>query len=273
MRPLLLIHRYFGLFAALTILLMSVTGLLLVHRKALGLKDAAVRLPGAGAPPAADAFDLLAAPAGVLAATRQGVFLREGGSWRLVLPADARRLAAIGGELLAFGREGLYSSRDGGRSWTAELEGIEARAAAATPRGLALASGSGIFLRQAGRWRRLDASGKPALNVRELLASEQGLLLASKEGLLLLADDGRLRPAELPLEDSGERVELQKLVMDLHTGDFFGPWFYLFADLTGLALIALSLSGIYIWFRPWFRRNRANSGRRTQLHPEPHILD
>lgn len=258
MKLLLKIHKYFGLFATLTILLISATGVLLVHAKSLQLKKATVRLPGAAAPRTADAFDLLAVPGGVLSATKQGVFLREKDGWRLVLDASARRLSAVGGEQLAFAREGLFSSRDGGRTWTGELEGSEARAAAMTPRGLAAATADGVYARREGRWERLAAFERDP-EVRELLPAGEGLILAAKEGVLLLGADGRVTPASLPLKAGKNRMDLGKLALDLHTGEFFGPWFFLFVDLTGLALIVLSLSGLYIWYRPWNARRQARA--------------
>lgn len=259
MRLLLQVHRYFGLLASLTILLIAGTGLLLVHGKRLGLKNIPVRLTGPALPAAADAFDLLTVRGGVLAATRQGVFLREGGRWRRVLHADAKRLAAVSGELLAFAAEGLFSSGDGGRTWAVQLRGGEARAAAETSSGLVAATTEGVFVREAGRWRRLASLGPPAAQVREIVADDGALMLASKEGLHRLAAGGRLEFVALPLDGTERRGDLQKLVMDLHTGDFFGPWFTLVTDLTGLALVALSLSGIYLWYRPWIVRRRARS--------------
>ncbi|MDP3542571.1 MAG: PepSY domain-containing protein [Elusimicrobiota bacterium] len=258
MKLILKIHKYFGLFATLTVLLVSATGVLLVHAKSLNLKKTTFRLPGAAAPRTADAFDLLAAPAGMLSATKQGVFLQEEEGWRLVLDASANRLSAVGGEHLAFAKEGLFSSRDGGRTWTAELAGSEARAAAMTPRGLAAATADGVYARREGRWERLAAFERDP-NVRDLLPAGEGMILAAKEGVLILDAGGRVTTTTLPLEAGKNRMDLGKLVLDLHTGEFFGPWFFLFVDLTGLALIALSLSGVYIWYRPWMARRQARA--------------
>ncbi len=87
-------------------------------------------------------------------------------------------------------------------------------------------------------------------------ASGDDILVAAKEGIFRLAES-KLEPVSLPLEGLENRVELQKLVNDMHTGQFFGSWFYLLVDLTAVALIALSLSGVYIWYKPWLARRKA----------------
>jgi len=50
------------------------------------------------------------------------------------------------------------------------------------------------------------------------------------------------------------RLHWPKIVGDLHTGKLFGVAGKLVVDLTGIAIIALALTGIYFWAVPMFRR-------------------
>jgi uncharacterized iron-regulated membrane protein len=45
----------------------------------------------------------------------------------------------------------------------------------------------------------------------------------------------------------------------MHTGDFFGRWFFLVVDLTAAGLILLTLTGVYLWWWPR-RRKRLAAG-------------
>ena len=66
------------------------------------------------------------------------------------------------------------------------------------------------------------------------------------------------RRAELtPLLRSG--VTLERVLLDLHSGRFFGTWGPYFVDAIGFGLIALALSGLWLFARQ-------GSRRRQQLH-------
>ncbi|MBI5682346.1 MAG: PepSY domain-containing protein [Deltaproteobacteria bacterium] len=41
----------------------------------------------------------------------------------------------------------------------------------------------------------------------------------------------------------------EKIAKDLHTGKFFGEAWMLLSDITGLAMIVLSLTGLYMWLK------------------------
>jgi hypothetical protein len=47
-----------------------------------------------------------------------------------------------------------------------------------------------------------------------------------------------------------------KIVDDIHTGKIFGALGKLTVDLTSGAIIALSLTGIYLWAVPWLRKRQ-----------------
>ncbi len=54
--------------------------------------------------------------------------------------------------------------------------------------------------------------------------------------------------AELFPEES-RSVPLMWVVIDLHTGDFFGSWGRLFYDLIAVSFSVLAVTGIYMYFR------------------------
>ncbi|MBU4177737.1 MAG: PepSY domain-containing protein [Desulfurivibrionaceae bacterium] len=255
MRLMRSLHKYVGLAAALVILLLSVTGILLIHRKELGLNKVLLRVSGPAAT-APDVFDLLGEPDGpVLAAAKQGVLLREQGAWRVVLPEPAKRLYKIGTTHYACTKSGLYTSQDGGRNWGSILAKEEVKALLPTSAGLVAATGKGLFRQESQGWKKLAQFSKPGLEVRAIFADGQGLLVAAKEGVFGVDEAGRVSAAPVSLGMAGPAtVDLQKVVTDLHTGDFFGSWFFLVVDLAAVALVLLTASGIYLWFRPQWKK-------------------
>jgi uncharacterized iron-regulated membrane protein len=54
-----------------------------------------------------------------------------------------------------------------------------------------------------------------------------------------------------------------KLVDDLHTGKAFGGFGTLLVDLTSGVIIALTLSGLYLWGVPWLRKRRSARERQA----------
>jgi hypothetical protein len=251
------LHKYFGLVTALVVILVSATGILLVHRKSLGLSKVSLSLPGYAAPTVPDAWDIVTAPDGsTLVTTRQGIYRRSGGGWEQVLNSPTRQFVPADGLLYAAARDGVFASGDGGRSWQPVLQG-EVKALLNSAEGLIAATTASIYRQVPGKleeWQTLHAFGAKPLDVRKLLSAADGLQLAAKEGVFTLAG-GRLQPLPLPPAAAGpQKVELQKIVTDLHTGDFFGRWFFLVVDLTAAGMILLTLTGVYLWW--WSRQRR-----------------
>lgn len=60
-----------------------------------------------------------------------------------------------------------------------------------------------------------------------------------------------------------------KIVDDLHTGKILGTPGQLFIDFTSLVIIALTLSGIYLWWVPFFRKRRSAQDRQASVARAP----
>jgi ligand-binding sensor domain-containing protein len=189
-----------------------------------------------------------------LIATKQGVFMQAAHGWTLSLQVPAKRLYAHRGAIYACAKDGLYESEDGGRSWRNLLPGQEARAVHFSRGEIVAAAAKGIYRRRdkgEGTWEMLVPFGKEPLDVREMAFTQDGLLIAAKEGIFTTGADGGLRREDLPVSrEMAEKVELKKVITDLHTGEFFGKLFYLVADATALGLVLLSATGVYLWYRP-----------------------
>ena len=52
---------------------------------------------------------------------------------------------------------------------------------------------------------------------------------------------------EQQLEDAGPSISLETLILDLHSGRFFGQYGVLFMDIIGLLVCILSITGLWAW--------------------------
>jgi hypothetical protein len=248
------LHKWAGLAAALLVTLVSVTGILLVHRKSLGLDRVQIAAPGYSAPSHPDAWAWLAlGPGREIAATKQGVFLSDGDAWRRTLASPARRVERIGQRLFALAKDGLHAGVDGER-WERVVDDGEARALRADGAGLWLSTVRGLhFAADGGAWQRVSVFPGAGLDVRELHLSDGRPLLVAKEGVFHVTAEGLLHARPFPRVE-GTRIDLQRLVTDLHTGDFFGRWAFVAVDATAAVLVLLAITGAYIWWLPWWKR-------------------
>lgn len=253
-------HKYLGLAAAVLLVLVSATGILLIHKKELGLNRLTVRLPGYGKKVPPDAWSLVTTAGGTrMLSTKLGVFSEGPDGWQLVLPVAAKKLYADGSDLYVCATDGLRQSSDGGRTWQTHLPGEEAKALLIAAGAVTVATTKGIYHRDgAGKgWEPLATFGPRPLDVRDLVAGPDGLLLAAKEGLFRVAD-GKVKGVKLPQgEQAAAGVEVQKVITDLHTGVFFGKWFIYVVDLAALSLIFLTVSGVWIWWKPRYGKRIA----------------
>lgn len=230
-------HRGLGLAAAVFMAWLAVTGALVNHAEDLGLERTTVRSPwlldayGIGTPPVTAAY-------------------RIGDRWLVQV------------------ERGLYLDT---RFVTTLDENERLLGAAAAGELFAVASGS--------RLRLVDGSGRPVeslgpahglpKDLRRFGVTGRGQLVVRARDGLFVADPADLawRRRAVPAHwsvaeplppvvqaaierDARTRVlTRERLVRDLHSGRFFGLWAKWLADLLALVLVALSVSGVWLWWR------------------------
>jgi hypothetical protein len=253
------IHKYFGLFTFVVIVVVAMTGILLIHKKSLGLNRVMVGMPMYGGLQAIDSSDMIVTGEGkTVVATKEGVFMKDGREWIAVLPSPTKKLYEKDGSFYACSKDGLHESKDG-KNWTGLFPGEEVKAVrfigdelhAATARGIYKMKGA-----KGGEWETVIEFARQPLDVREFVQNES-IMVAAKEGIFTLGRGGDVSVEALPVRKKGRKVDLQKVITDLHTGEFFGRYFYLFMDLTAVGMVAMSVTGLYIWYRPRKKRARA----------------
>jgi len=249
------IHKYGGLALSVIVIITAITGILLIHKKALGLNKITVSVPGYTSPQSIDAWDILATQEGlVVVATKQGVFVHEEREWRMPLHSPTKKLYMKDGVIYSCSKDGLYASKDGKR-WDKLFSGQEVMAVQKSKDGLLIAAAEGIYKKrpEEDKWEIAASFFQKPLEIRDLMSNEKGILLSAKEGIFT-AEGSVLKKEQLPVIKKEGRIELKKLITDIHTGEFFGSYFYLLMDASAVGLIVLSITGIYLWW--WPKRNR-----------------
>jgi len=64
----------------------------------------------------------------------------------------------------------------------------------------------------------------------------------------------------------GNGLTVERVLADLHSGRIIARAGPLLLDVFAAGLIVLSLTGLYMWFKPWNRRNGAGGARNGQQH-------
>jgi hypothetical protein len=223
-------HNWLSVLLLVPIFLVGATAILIAHEKRLGLDAVtldAAWLPGyAGQAMKQERLELRAA---------------------LVTRAGVQYLGTKGG---------LYRLGKGVAEPVAELVGIEVRALAENAGMLYAGTKAGIYRLAGEGWQRVQPG-----DVHGLTAGIDGRLQAAlKDEGLLTSDDGRTWRVEptvakamavLAQETRSEPLTLKKLNMDLHTGKALlgkhAEWLWI--DLVGGAILFLSLTGVYLWWR------------------------
>lgn len=228
-------HRWAGITAALFVLLLALTGLLLQHAPALGLDRAAV------------GSTLLARWLGHEAGPVTA--FRAGGGW--VLGNNG----------------GLWHGRTRVATVAAPPDG-----ALAVDHGLAVAVDGDLYLFDAeGRLlERVRAAGALPAPVRRLGRAEDGTAVVEADGRVWQAGENWLvfephegdtiswsRPGTPPdalarfVRESGlaGAVTWERLLLELHSGRLGGNAGVIVMDLAAIVLLLLSVTGLYLWWR------------------------
>lgn len=256
------IHKYAGLVLSVIVILTAVTGILLIHKRALRLNSIHLDIPGYASSLPPDVLSIhLTDKETPIAATKHGVFIKENGEWILTLAENTKKLYKKGTDIYACSKNGLYLSADG-RTWQKVFSGHESRAIAFSNEKTYMATTQGIYSKapQDDLWGAVIDFPKKSLDVRDITLTENGILIAAKEGIFFFQENKGLAMENIIIKKTA-KVELQKLISDLHTGEFFGSYFYLIMDTLAIGLIALSVTGIYIWWRPKRSSTKENKKR------------
>ncbi len=236
-----------------------------------------------------------AQPDQLLIGTGSGIFRSASGDQQLkkkwdVLPKNIISLATLNTdpEFIFVGTdEGLYKSFNGGLNWTQDKNSNlkEVRSLVVDPRGQAViyvASKNGLFSSSnvGDIWQELtpdkstiqkgEKFTSTSFNSIQFLARSQThpplLLAGSDRGLFISNNNGKLWNF-IDFADGGNsmsqqdfRMDLAKLVTEVHTGRFFGDYFFWLVDISTVGMIVLAFSGVMIVFY----RKKMKKGKAAQ---------
>jgi hypothetical protein len=234
-------HTWGSLILALPILIVGASAIFIAHKKALGTDEITVNarwLPG---------------------------YPAAGGKNAGIEPRAALTTAA--GTTYIGTQQGLYKLEGEKLVEIPALANMPVRAIAEAPFGRVAAAKNGIWLEQDGQWTRQLKGDAWSASSR----ADGGIIVALKDKGLVTSGDGRQWVADAALATAlagaGSTIEekpitLNKLIMDLHTGQAFfgkeGEWVWI--DLVGLAMCLLAMTGVYMWWRAEKRKAALAAG-------------
>ncbi|MEE9337368.1 MAG: PepSY-associated TM helix domain-containing protein [Methylococcaceae bacterium] len=237
------LHRYLGLSSAIVLLMLSLTGIALNHTDDLKLDsqmvDSKVILDWYGIKPS-ETLNSFATQNHWITQINQKIFFDHS-----VLNKNKQNLlGAIETEefiVTGFSNSILLLSLEGELIEESIIKSIE-KIGLDTQKNITIKSSEGIVYSDDGllSWQPYDD-----INNQTIIWSKTSRLpdtLAEKLKTLS-------RSSILPLE---------RVILDLHSGRFFGSFGVFIVDLSGIFLIVLSLSGCAIWLKHKFRNLRRN---------------
>ncbi len=235
-RTLRLWHRRIGLTAALFVVLLSVTGLLLNHASSLNLDNVKIENSWildwygiAGVDETARSFDVGDT---IISSAGGWLFVKEA---PLVGGASGLVGAVAPGELivLAMPRELVLITREGElvERFLPVVFGADINALGTSGERLFVRAGETLFAadREAAVWTPVGAPEQPVSWSSSMAVPAD----------LIPAMNAHLR---------GEGLPLYRIVLDIHSGNFFGVLGVLVMDGAAILLLVLSLTGIWIWW-------------------------
>lgn len=243
-------HRRGGVLAAVFLLLIAGSGILLNHAAELGLDKRFVRAAWLRSYYGESTAALPAYPVGqrwVYRAASGLVYLDAEavagcrGELRGALLVEGLFLAACEEELLLIGTAGEL------------VETFNAASGLPVPVSGVGESGSRAVIQFPGGWRFADFE-----RIRfDAVLPPGSRILQSAPGTL---------PAEIRarIPEQSEWLNWERLLLDLHSGRVFGRFGVWVVDLLALVFCALALSGITMW---WLRRRRRGSGHGVRREP------
>ncbi len=177
--------------------------------------------------------------------------------------------------------DGLYKSFNAGRNWVLDpiFKNEAINAIFVKPSNLSniyAGSRNKIFFSDNGgdSWKTLssfnqklnDGTSVDATITQIASQSEKSLYIGTTSGLYYSENAGQswdsidLSGAVNQLSPDEMKMDVVKLVTEIHTGRFFGSYFFMLVDLATLGLVFLSITGILITYYRAKLKNRAKSG-------------
>lgn len=244
-------HKYLGIWTAAVVLMLSITGILLMHKKELGLNKTLLGINAPSKPAPLEPWQTLTtADSSMLLAAKQGVFLKNGKEWLQTLKITTKVLTEQNGTVYAATRDGLHCSTDSGKTWQRLFEGdIRQLLKTGTHELVAVSTTALWSLNTKDGSRQQMVTFEKPLDVRSIAIQNNQINITAKEGLFK-ASGNKLQKEKLPKATGQEPMDLQKLITDLHNGKLGGWWLIAIIDLTALVLIFLAVSGLWIWWMP-----------------------
>ncbi len=164
---------------------------------------------------------------------------------------------------------GLYKSFNGGRNWVADsaFKKVPINAIFVSPSDLSqiyVGSGASFYSSKDGgdSWRNTfsftqkmngNSGTSVAITINEITSlNEKSLYAGTSSGLYFSEDAGEnweninLSGAVNQLSPDEMKMDVVKLVTEIHTGRFFGSYFYMLVDLATLGIVFLTISGFLI---------------------------
>lgn len=175
-------------------------------------------------------------------------------------PRDARHL-------LAGTSDGLFRSADGGKTWADAVLPIPAEQVVALRGAGAVVYAAfrtaGIYKSDDGGdlWEEVSLPFNPAegTTIQAMDLASSGLVVITPKGLYTQTGvTWQHEPVPTTQQADDARWGL-KLLYNLHDGKFWGRFGVPVTDAVSLALIALVLSGYFVFFKRWFRIRRARA--------------
>jgi hypothetical protein len=175
----------------------------------------------------------------------------------------------------AAGRQGVWKTSDGGRTFTAMQSGLPSSRYYCKTRNLFLwedqqellfaGTDGGLFMcnLQDEKWQpvKLGAESEPVRSIFRV--KDQLMAVTASNAYASPAPPAAISFEKLPLSraEQEQSVSLVKLFFDVHYGKAWGLPGLLLFDATGLILFFLSISAFYTWYFPWKRKRLRKQSR------------
>jgi len=241
----LILHRWMGLAAALLVVILAVTGVLLNHTEALGLDSDYIE------------NNEVLAWYGIKMPDRQ-----------LYYHIDTNWLVQIGQQLF-FNEQSVEKSE-------ADLRGVIRNGGIyilALPNALILLSDAGELIEKITPENGLPKDIKTiAINQKQqvILKTEQGNYSSNDEFLTWYRFTESIQNAVyskpiIPTEEIkksyqqqflGHNISQERLLLDLHSGRLFGKWGIYLMDMAAIFMLFLAISGTWVWLKRHARKKQ-----------------